>query len=81
MSTCLDDGPVVHEDHQVRPIHKLYAVSAKDSGLSPQDSHDAFLHQVLSHLGVHGRQGVIQQVDVLLLIGQGRPSDEAFKRR
>lgn len=67
VSTCFNDCPVVHEDHHVRSVHKLYAVCAEDSGLSPEELHDAFLHEVLSHVCINCCQRIIEEVDVFLL--------------
>jgi len=74
--TRSDDGPVVHEDHHVGSAHQLHAVRAKDSGLPPEELHDALLHEVLGHVGVHGRQRVVQEVDVFVLREKKGGEDE-----
>lgn len=66
-STCPDDGPVIHEDHQVGVLHKLDAVGAKDPGLAPEQLRDALLHEVAGDVGVDGSQRVVQEVDVFVL--------------
>lgn len=53
LHTRLDDGPVVHEDHHVRLVHKLDAVGAKDSGLPLQKLQDALLHEVFGYVRVY----------------------------
>lgn len=65
--TCFDDCSVVHEDHHVSFVHKLYAVRAKDSGLSPQELNDAFLHEVFSHVCIDRCQWIVQEVNVFVL--------------
>lgn len=67
VSTCFDDRPVLHEDHHVSFVHKLYAVCAKDSGLSPEEVQDTFLHEVFGHVGIDCCQRIIEEVDVFVL--------------
>lgn len=66
-STCSDDGSIVHEDHHVCLLHKLDAMSAKDSGLPPEQLHHTFLHKMFSHVGIDSSQRIIQEVDILVL--------------
>lgn len=67
VSTSFDDRSIVHEDHHVSFVHKLNAVSAKDSGLSPEELHDTFFHEVFGHVGIDRRQRIIEEVDVFVL--------------
>lgn len=67
VSTCFDYCSIVHEDHHVSFIHKLDTVCAKDSGLSPEEFHDAFLHEVFSHVCIDRCQRIIEEVDVFVL--------------
>lgn len=71
-STCSDDGSVVHEDHRVSFLHKLDAMSAKDSGLPPEQLHHTFLHEMLGHVGVDSSQRIIEEVDVFILSSDQR---------
>lgn len=66
-STCSDDGSVAHEDHRVSFLHKLDAMSAKDSGLPPEQLHHTFLHEMLGHVSVNSSQRIIEEVDVFVL--------------
>ncbi|XP_034739863.1 multidrug resistance-associated protein 7 [Etheostoma cragini] len=61
VSTCFDNGPIVHEDNHVGLVDKLDAVRAKDSGLPPEELHDAPLHEVFGHVGIDRRQRVIEE--------------------
>lgn len=74
--TCPDDGAVLHQDHRVGLLHKLDAMSAKDSGLPPEQLQHAPPHQVSRHVGVHGSQRVIEQVDVFVLSSDGGEGGE-----
>ena len=65
--TCFGDFSVLHEDDQVGLGQELGVVSAQHAGLVSQQSHDALRVQVHGHVGVHGRQGIVQQVDSLVL--------------
>lgn len=65
--TRSDDGSVVHEDHRVGFVQELDAVGAKDSGLPPEQLHDAFVHEAFGHVGVDRRQRVVEEVDVFVL--------------
>lgn len=42
-------------------------MGAKDSGLPPEQLHDAFVHEVFGHVGVDRRQRVVEEVDVFVL--------------
>lgn len=70
--TCPDDGSVLHQDHRVGLLHKLDAMSAKDPGLAPEQLQHTPPHQVSGHVGVHGSQRVIEQVDVFVLSSDQR---------
>lgn len=65
--TCFYNSPFVHQHHHIGFLHKLDSVRAKDSGLIPKDSHNAFLHEMMSHISVNCCQRIIQQIDVLVL--------------
>lgn len=64
-----DNGPLLHQDHCVRLLHKLQAMSAEDPGLALEELDHTLLHQVFGHVRVDRCQRVIQQVDVLVLKG------------
>jgi len=68
VSTCFNYCSIVHEDHHISFIHKLYTMCAEDSGLSPEQLHDAFLHKVFGHICINCCQGVIEEVDVFVLM-------------
>lgn len=58
-----------------RPSH-LQLVGHQDDGLPPEHLLNALLKDVLPHVGVHGRQQVIQQVDLMVQVdgsGQADP--------
>lgn len=65
--TCSDNGSIIHEDHHVSFLHKFNAMSAKDSGLSPEQLHDTFLHEMFGHVGVDSCQRIIKEVEFFVL--------------
>lgn len=67
--TYPDDGPLLHQNHRVRLVYKLQAVSAEDPGLALEELHHTLLHQVLGHVCVDRGQRVVQQIDVFVLNG------------
>lgn len=57
------------------PSH-LQLVGHQDNGLPPERLLNALLKDVLPHVGIHGRQRVIQQVDLMIRVdgaGQADP--------
>lgn len=67
-TTRFNNCSIVHENHHISFVHKLYAVGAKDSGLAPEDPHDASLHEVMGHVRVYCCQWIIQEENVFLLV-------------
>lgn len=56
------------------PRH-LQLVGHQDNGLPPERFLDALLKDVLPHVCVHGRQGVIQQVDLVVRVDSAGQAD------
>lgn len=52
-NTCFYNCAIVHEHHHISFLHKLYSVSAKDSGLIAKNSQNAFLHEMMSHICIN----------------------------
>ena len=56
----------------------LDLVSHQDDGLSTKFSLDAFLKDVFPHVGIHGRQRVIQEEDVSIRVHRSGQADPLF---
>lgn len=69
LPTRPDNGPLLHQDHCVRLLYKLQAVSAEDPGFALEELDNTLLHQVFGHISVNCCQRVVQQVDVFVLNG------------
>ena len=65
--TGLNDASVLHPNDDVGHSQKARVVGAEDARLVTQQSHNAPVKEVLSDVGVDGRQRVVKQVDVLVL--------------
>lgn len=65
--TCLDNFPIIHQDEKISFLQQLGPVSAEDPGPVPQNTQNAFLHEMRGHVRIYCSQGVIQQINILLL--------------
>lgn len=68
-STGLDEAPVLHQQHHVSLLQVLGAVGAEQPRGVAQRSQDALVQQVAGHICIHGGQGVIEEIELLLLGG------------
>ena len=64
------------DDNQVGGCQVLLLVSDQDAGGSAQEPSYTVLEDVLAHMGIHSRQGVVQKVHISRLVAgacQGHP--------
>lgn len=71
----LDEAPVLHQQHYVSLLQVLGAVGAEQPRGVAQRSQDALVQQVAGHICIHGGQGVIEEIELLLLVDGASKGD------
>ena len=69
LHTYIHNLEVIHDERGVGFHQVLDVVGAEDASLVLEQSHDALGEDVLPDVGVHGRYGVVKEIDVFILDG------------
>jgi hypothetical protein len=72
------DSAVFHDDDFVRAAQILQLVSDENADFVLEEAFDAPVVQVLAHVGVHGRQWVVQEIYVCFFVNAPGKIDASF---